>query len=120
MRAPTYALRDPTIEPWYRDVARWLDNGFDAIVGAPPPARFVPRAARRARRLAGGAGGAAQRRRQRRCCAAAPDGTPYIAAAQRIEGADRQVLLLTVNARDMRRVVRAERYSLLPDPASAP
>ena len=52
------------------------------------------------------------RRRRRRCCAAPPDGTPYIAAAQRIEGADRQVLLLTVNARDIRRVVRAERYSL--------
>ena len=31
---PTYELRDPTIEPWYREVARWLDNGFDAIVGA--------------------------------------------------------------------------------------
>jgi two-component system sensor histidine kinase ChvG len=46
---PTYSLRDPTDEPWYREVARWLDNGFDAIVRAerpplypPPPTRCRP------------------------------------------------------------------------------
>ena len=31
---PNYELRDPSTEPWYRGVARALDNGFDAIVGA--------------------------------------------------------------------------------------
>src|SRR5688572_15366982 len=30
---PTYVLRDPRKEPWRKDVARLLDNGFDAIVG---------------------------------------------------------------------------------------
>jgi two-component system sensor histidine kinase ChvG len=108
---PTYTLRDPSVQPWYRDVALWLDNGFDTIVGAPPPPEFVPPAhdvlsawpeAQQALRT----GTPAPMLRR------APDGTPYIAAAQRIEGADPQVLLLTVNARDVRRVVRAERYSL--------
>jgi two-component system sensor histidine kinase ChvG len=109
---PTYALRDPTTEAWYRGVARWLDNGFDAIVGERSPPLFVPPArdvlsawpeAVRAQR--GGGPTTIVRR--------APDGTPYIASAQRIDGAGRDVLLLTVNARDVRRVVRAERGSLL-------
>ena len=34
---PTYALRDPNNEPWYRDLAVWLDIGFDRLVGAPAP-----------------------------------------------------------------------------------
>jgi len=107
---PTYQLRDPRIEPWYREVARWLDNGFDAIVGARRPPLFAPSPrdtlaawpeAQRA--LRGGRPETMVRR--------APDGTPYIASAQRIEGSG-DVLLLTVNARDVRRVVRAERFSL--------
>jgi two-component system, OmpR family, sensor histidine kinase ChvG len=108
---PTYTLRDPAVEPWYRDVALWLDNGFDTIVGAPPPPEFVPPPRdvlpawpEAVETLRTGAPVPMLRR--------AADGTPYIAAAQRVEGADRQVLLLTVNARDIRRVVRAERYSL--------
>ena len=109
--APTYALRDPAGEPWYRGVALWLDNAVDTIVGAPPPPEFFPPArdelaawpeARES--LRSGRPVPMLRR--------AADGTPYIAAAQRIDGADRQVLLLTVNARDIRRVVRAERYAL--------
>src|SRR4051812_35678307 len=40
--APTYQLRDPTNEAWYRRVARCLDNGFDAIVRASRPPLFVP------------------------------------------------------------------------------
>ena len=39
---PTYELRDPAAEPWHRDVARALDNGFDAIVGARRPPIFQP------------------------------------------------------------------------------
>src|SRR3954463_4022886 len=39
---PTYSLRDPTDEPWYREVARWLDAGFDAIVRAQRPPIYVP------------------------------------------------------------------------------
>ena len=107
---PTYELRDPTTEAWYRGVARWLDNGFDAIVGARRPPMFVPPARdviaawpEAARALRSGTPNTIVRR--------APDGTPYIASAQRIDGTS-DVLLLTVNARDVRRVVRAERFSL--------
>jgi two-component system sensor histidine kinase ChvG len=107
---PTYELRDPAIEPWYRDIARALDNGFDAIVGASQPPAFEPPAvdslAAWPEAQAAVAGGQATTELRR-----APEGTPYISAAAAIEG-DEGVLLLTVNARDIRRVVRAERFSL--------
>jgi len=106
---PTYELRDPTTEAWYRDVARALDNGFDAIVGARRPPLFEPPPRDRlegwpeAQRAIRSAVPTTELRR-------APDGTPYISAAMRVDA--RNVLLLTVNARDVRRVVRAERFSL--------
>lgn len=108
---PTYALRDPANDPWYRDVALWLDNAFDTIVRAPPPPLFLPPA----RDVIGAWPEAQQALRTGQptpMLRRAADGTPYIAAAQRVQGADRNVLLLTVNARDVRRVVRAERYAL--------
>jgi two-component system sensor histidine kinase ChvG len=108
---PTYALRDPETEAWYRDVARWLDNGFDRLVGTPAPPDYVPRVtdtlADWPEAQAALRSGQVQPLLRR-----APDGTPFIAAAQRVASADRPVLLLTVNARDVRRVVRDERFSL--------
>ncbi|WP_129792881.1 ATP-binding protein [Sphingosinicella sp. CPCC 101087] len=108
--APTYELRDPATEAWYRGVARALDNGFDAIVGASPPEPFVPPARdslgawpEAEAALASGTPVTQVRR--------APEGTAYISAAAAIERG-KSVLLLTVNARDIRRVVRAERFSL--------
>ena len=107
---PTYELRDPATEPWYRGIARGLDNGFDAIVGARRPPLFVPPTVDalaswpEAVRAVASSGPVTELRR-------APDGTAYISASVRIDGAD-DVLLLTVNARDIRRVVRAERFSL--------
>ncbi len=107
---PTYTLRDPADEPWYRSVALALDNGFDAIVGARRPPDYVPPALDalaawpEARRALAGAAPATELRR-------APDGTPYVSSAMRI-GDGAGVLLVTVNARDVRRVVRAERLSL--------
>jgi two-component system sensor histidine kinase ChvG len=108
---PTYTLRDPNIEPWYRDLAVWLDNAFDRLVGSPAPPDYVPRASDL---LADWpeAQAALRSGRPQPLLRRAPDGTPFIAAAQRVESADRPVLLLTVNARDVRRVVRAERLSL--------
>jgi hypothetical protein len=35
-RPPTYELRDPAREPWRKNVARLLDNLFDAVAGKPP------------------------------------------------------------------------------------
>jgi two-component system, OmpR family, sensor histidine kinase ChvG len=108
---PTYALRDPKIEPWYRKLALWLDNAFDRLVGAPAPPDYVPRSSDtlvdwpEARAALGSAG-------PQHLLRSAPDGTPFIAAARRVDSADRPVLLLTVNARDIRRVVRSERFTL--------
>lgn len=108
---PTYTLRDPSIEPWYRDLALWLDNAFDTIVGAPAPALYVPPAsdvlgAWPEARATLASGRPVQMLRR------APDGTPFIAAAQRVDDEGHEVLLLTVNARDVRHVVRAERFAL--------
>jgi two-component system, OmpR family, sensor histidine kinase ChvG len=107
---PTYELRDPSNERWYRRIARGLDNGFDAIVGESRPPLFTPPTEDRlpawpeaAEALRSGQPANALRR--------APEGTAYISAAARLAGSD-SVLLLTVNARDIRRIVRAERFTL--------
>jgi len=109
--APTYELRDPRQEAWYRDVARALDNGFDAIVGARRRPLFTPPPVDRLSAWPEAQAALAQPRpvtEHRR----APDGTPYVSAAMRIAAGENGVLLLTVNARDVRRVVRAERFTL--------
>jgi two-component system sensor histidine kinase ChvG len=109
--APTYELRDPATEPWYRGVARAMDNGFDAIVGARRPPLFTPPAVDtlgawpEARAALTTSGPVTDLRR-------APEGTPFVSAAMRIESVENGVLLITVNARDIRRVVRAERFTL--------
>jgi two-component system sensor histidine kinase ChvG len=108
---PTYELRDPATEPWHRGIARALDSGFDAIVGAPrrplftpPPQDLLSAWPEAQQALATGSPTTELRR--------APEGTPYISAATPIGEARDEVLLLTVNARDIRKVVRAERLSL--------
>ena len=35
LTGPTYELRDPNTQGWQKDVARALDRGFNAVVGAP-------------------------------------------------------------------------------------
>jgi two-component system sensor histidine kinase ChvG len=108
---PTYELRDPRSEPWNRDVARALDNVFDAVVGArrPPPfdepAEDALAAWPEAQEALARRGVSTRLRR-------APEGTPFVSAAAPVAGGDGEVLLLTVNARDIRRVVRDERVTL--------
>jgi two-component system sensor histidine kinase ChvG len=104
-----YTLRDPHDEPWQRHVARFLDRVVDHIVFADqPPAFFEPTvdradawpeivAARRART-------------EQAVYRYAPDRTPMISAA--IAMRDGSSLLSTENARDITRVVRAERLRL--------
>ena len=109
--APTYELRDPRAEAWNRDVARALDNVFDAIVGAPRPPPFEEPA-----RDSIGAWPEAEAARARGTTASrlrrAPEGTPFISAAAPVAEADGAVLLVTANAREIRRVVRSERVTL--------
>ncbi|MGE3395277.1 MAG: sensor histidine kinase, partial [Sphingomonas sp.] len=107
--APTYEMRDPADEAWYRAVAVWLDNGFDAIVGAPSRPQLTRD---ESRRDAWPEIGAARRSGQATTeIRRAPEGTPFISAAIPIQPGT-ETLLLTVNARDIRRQVRAERFSL--------
>jgi two-component system sensor histidine kinase ChvG len=106
---PTYELRDPAREPWRKAVARLFDNAFDAIVGAPAAADFVP-PEKDGLAAWSEAQAALRGRRAVTMVRRAPEGTPYISAAAPVGGDS--VLLLTRNARDIRRVVRDERTTL--------
>ena len=102
---PTYALRDPNTQKWTKDVARALDRGFNAIVGAatledyaePPIDRLQawPEAVR-----------ALQRKRFVTNVRNAPDLTPIISAAVPMDG---RILLATKNDRTFTRTVRSQR-----------
>jgi two-component system sensor histidine kinase ChvG len=107
----TYELRDPATEPWNRDVARALDNAFDAIVGARRPPLYAPRSDDRLQDWPE-AQAALARRATVTWLRRAPEGTPFVSAAAALAGSEGEVLLLTVNARDIRRVVRSERVTL--------
>src|SRR4051794_18187915 len=41
LTGPTYELKDPSTQKWTKDVARALDRGFNALVGAKPLDQFV-------------------------------------------------------------------------------
>ncbi|WP_432768064.1 MAG: HAMP domain-containing protein [Sphingopyxis sp.] len=108
---PTYTLRDPNLQPWKRDAARAMDRGIDWIVGAPSYPDF-----REPRRDTAAAwpevietqrsGGAATRFRY------APERTPLLSAARVVDFDTPQAMLMTLNARDITRTVRAERFRL--------
>ncbi|MFN3389306.1 MAG: ATP-binding protein [Allosphingosinicella sp.] len=107
---PTYELRDPAEEPLRKNIARLLDNVFDAIVAERRPPDFTPPevdslAAWPEAEQALGTG------ETRTMLRRAPEGTPFISAAAPAPGTD-GVLLLTRNARDIRGVVRNERMTL--------
>ncbi|MBC2777905.1 sensor histidine kinase [Parasphingopyxis marina] len=108
---PTYTNRDPATEPWRRHVARAMDAGIEALVGADelPPFR-EPDSDRRsawpvAEAVALGVPGAVE-------IGLAPDRTPMVSAAVPLGNIPEGVLLLTGNARDIRGDVRDERLRL--------
>ncbi|HEY1605941.1 MAG TPA: stimulus-sensing domain-containing protein [Allosphingosinicella sp.] len=107
---PTYDLRSPAQEDWRKKFARRLDHAFEALVGSRrPPLLAYPEGATFAawpevqRALGGNAVTTALRESQ--------EGSPFLSAAMPIAG-QHQVLLLTRNARNIRRVVREERSTL--------
>ena len=113
---PTYRLRDPVGQPWRRGAARSLDRGIDFVVGAESPAAFAEPARDRraawpeAEAVAAGAPIVTKVREAR-------DLTPVISAAApmtSLAGPPPRpaVLLATNNARDVTRIVRAERLRL--------
>ncbi|HMQ19381.1 MAG TPA: ATP-binding protein [Sphingopyxis sp.] len=108
---PTYTLRDPDLQPWQRDAARAMDRGIDWIVGAPSYPDFEeplidrgpswPEVAETMR-----TGEGATRFRY------APERTPLLSATRVVDLDTPQIVLMTLNARDITRTVRAERFRL--------
>lgn len=109
LNVPRYQLRLPSQEPWQRHVARFMDQVVDRIVSAERPPNFVEPAVDRAdawpELVAAKATGRDQAMNRY-----APDRTPMISAAVPLP--DGGSLLATANARDITRIVRAERLRL--------
>ncbi|MDZ3830674.1 MAG: ATP-binding protein [Sphingopyxis sp.] len=107
----TYTLRDPDLQPWKRDAARAMDRGIDWIVGAPSYPAFEEPAIDTASAWpevveAQRSGEGASRFRY------APERTPLLSAARVVDLETPEVVLMTLNARDITRTVRAERFRL--------
>ena len=107
---PSFAFIDPASEPWYQDVARWLDRGMDAILGSPPVPDYVEHDAAPASAWpelveALKTGVAAVRHR------AAPDMTPAITAAVPV-GTQGEALLALRNDTQLTQSVRDARQTL--------
>ena len=108
---PTYTLRDPDLQPWKRDAARAMDRGIDWIVGAPNYPDFEEPAVDHAPAWPEvvatiGDGEATSRFRY------APERTPLLSATRIVDLDTPQAMLMTLNARDITRTVRAERFRL--------
>ena len=107
---PTYALVDPTSEPWYQHAARWLDAGMNFLIGNAAGSAYADPLVDRS--SAWPEIGSAARQRatvvERR---AAPDETPVISAATPV-GNSGDMLLTTRNARDVTQSVRDARQTL--------
>ena len=105
LTGPTYELKDPNTQSWQKDVARALDRGFNALVGAEPLDEFVeppvdrlqawPEAVR-----------AKATHKSVTAVRNAPDLTPVITAAV---SSKTGVLLATKNDRAFTRTVRMQR-----------
>ncbi|HEX4737793.1 MAG TPA: stimulus-sensing domain-containing protein [Allosphingosinicella sp.] len=107
---PTYDLQSPAQEDWQKRFARRLDHIFEAVVGSrrPPPLAYPEgetlAAWPEAQRAVGG-------NKVTTALRESQEGSPFLSAAMPVAG-QHQILLLTRNARNIRRVVREERSTL--------
>ncbi|MEA3034027.1 MAG: two-component system, OmpR family, sensor histidine kinase ChvG [Sphingomonadales bacterium] len=107
---PTYDVRDPKQEDWEKHLSRKIDNLLNAMVGGTkPPLLAVPESVRLADWPEAEA--ALKTSQWQTRLRRAPEGTPFVSAAVPIAGGD-AVLLMTRNARQVRRTVREERGTL--------
>jgi two-component system sensor histidine kinase ChvG len=111
LTGPTFRLRDPALEPWRKDAARLLDRMIEFVGSAPTLDDYVePRSDRRrawpeaeaAARVGPHTAFVALRR--------APDRTVIVNAAAPLPGTG-DVLMVTLDTRDITRVVREERLT---------
>jgi two-component system sensor histidine kinase ChvG len=105
---PTYELKDPNSQKWTKDVARALDRGFNALVGARPLDDFSEPAIDRLQAWPEAVGAKATGKPQTEV-RNAPDLTPVISAAVPMRD---DVLLVTDNDRAFTRTVRSQRATL--------
>ncbi|WP_310468676.1 ATP-binding protein [Sphingomonas sp.] len=108
LTGPTFRLRDPSAQKWTKGIARSLDRGFNALVGADPIEDYAEPAEDR---LAAWPEAVEARRTGRLATEIrqAPDLTPVLsAAAPLLDG----VLLLNANDRNFTRTVREQRRAL--------
>ncbi len=102
-----FVLQDPDKDPWDQSAARFLDAVIDVIVMAPRPPLY------RERRDGALWPDVAAVRAQPTVAATvwrAPDRTPVITAAAPLSGGG--VVMTAINARDITRTVRIERFRL--------
>ena len=108
---PTYILVDPETEPWRKDAARMLDRAIEFLVLTDPITSFVEPEIDNAQSWSVIAldGTASEPQSIVRY---ATDRTPMIIASMTLSGGIEH-MLLTSNARDITRIVRAERASVV-------
>ncbi|HEX8484963.1 sensor histidine kinase [Sphingomonas sp.] len=102
-----FVLVDPDRQGWNQAIARWLDAGIDIVVAAPRPPLY------RERRDGGqwpDVRAAAARSVVATTVWRAPDRTPVITAAAPLPGGN--IVMTTLNARDITQTVRIERFRL--------
>jgi two-component system sensor histidine kinase ChvG len=109
LTGPTYELEDPNTQKWTKDVARALDRGFNAMVGARPLDDYLEPAVDRLQAWPE-AVKARARGRSATEVRNAPDLTPVISAAVPVEGG---VLLAMNNDRTFTRAVRSQRALIM-------
>lgn len=106
---PTYRLNDPAKEPWRKTAARWIDRAFDFVVGAPDLQYYREPASDIAGKwpelaAISGRPSVSQVR-------FATDLSHVITAAAPLP-ATGQIIMTTANPRDIRSLIRAERFSI--------
>lgn len=108
---PTYQFKDPDAEPWRKDVARMLDQSIEFIVLSAPIKKYAePQEDMVSSWQELGLFSGEQEPDS--AVRHAPDRTPVIIAASRLPNSG-EALLLTSNARDITRIVRAERSNVV-------
>ena len=107
---PTYELRDPEMEPWQKKFAKFADETFDSVVLAPKLPVFsepIRDEANAWPELQGLVGNSPQT-----IVRIAPDATHVFSAGIKTGNPDQRILT-TINAREIRLFVRAERTKIM-------